>query len=548
MLSSDIEMQDIDEATANIARETLVDDLCGELANIQAESYFRALLALSQQATCCGLAGELTPPGYFSGKSGPGMFRSAVPAPSRFKKRLGSGVDDRSFLLPAVTVVNPGETSFRADILVKEGLIVDIRTVGEFRPEGFPVMNACAGKYLMPGLIDMHAHLPSDNVLQLTPHFMRMSLSHGVTGLREAGDVDGTAVPAVRALHEKGMAVPRIAASCYFVGRPPFRWKNHLHYERPEDAPRIMEKLLAEGASCIKLYENLLAHDLQVLKTHATAAGLVVMGHVPSDLTLEQAALPDAQHFFGVPPPTSLRRDHVFSRTADWQAVDARRMEAVVDACARLNLANTPTLNTSAGLMGYRDYAGAAGKLGEWMPSFFGSVVWHPKIGLPAYRNLQRSDMDALEQALEKKKVLLRELHARGCSLFAGTDTMQAFSVPGIGLHQELALFVQSGMSVADALRVATIKAAERLGWRDVGKVACGYRADLMVLNEDPSHRLEALKTVSHVMTDGVTHEVSALRREIKADLDRRNQLFNRLYSHVLARFSMHKAARHFTA
>lgn len=507
-----------------------------------------AMERLARHSACCAPT-QAGPAAYFTGRGGltalelPG---SATDLPPAFQ--ANANVPAGRFVLPRVHVINPGRPTQVADVWLDGGRIASLQPPGSDVAPGFKTLHHCAGSWVMPGLIDMHAHLPADNVLKLTPHFMRMTIAYGVTGIREAGDVDGTALAAVHRWQQKsGVPEPRIAAAHYFVGRPPFRWKNSLAYRTPDDAPRIVERLIAAGAQCMKLYENLRVDDIQVLQRHAEQAGLVVMGHVPSALSLEEAGIRDMQHFFGVPPPSSLRRDHVFSRTADWHAVDTQRIEDVAAYCERHGLANTPTLSINRGLLGYRDFHAAQKQLQGRMPSFFGDVIWHPANGLPAYRGLATSDFDALDDALDKKKQLVRELAARGCALFPGTDTMQPFCVPGWGLHQELGLFVEAGLTPTQALKTATVDAATRLGWTDSGRVDGGCRADLVVLSEDPTVSLSALESIQQVVVQGVPHEVSALRSEIDADLRSRESTFQRIASHVLARLAMRRAARHFT-
>ena len=89
----------------------------------------------------------------------------------------------------------------------------------------------------MPGLVDLHAHLPPDNALRLTPLAGLLYLAHGVTSIRDAGDIDGTAIPAARRAFADGHHPgPRVFACGPFVGGGPPRWRNTIVLERPEDA------------------------------------------------------------------------------------------------------------------------------------------------------------------------------------------------------------------------------------------------------------------------------------------------------------------------
>lgn len=510
--------------------------------------WLAAFQDVASRAACCAQV-NLASANYFMGRGwlGPLARESTQSAPS--SNTIKTQARSNGIVIPAAQVLNPGKEIRLADVWIRDGIIEALMPTGSIAPEGYSLLEDCRGHWVIPGLIDMHVHLPSDNVLKLTPHFMRMFVAHGVTGLRETGDVDGTAIPAALDWKLKNPQLgPTIAFSKYFVGRPPFRWKNSLAYECEADAKEIVAQLKSEGATCIKLYENLREHDIRVLKETAEDAGLVVLGHVPTRLRYEQANLSDTQHFFGVPDPTSLRRDHVFSRTADWDTVDSHRLDEVVAHTVRHGLANTPTLTINKALMGYENPELLASSTAGRMPSFFSEVIWHPAKGLPVYRGLQTEDFERLHRAFEIKKNLFKQLYQAGCTLFAGTDTMQPFSIPGYTLHQELKNFVEAGMRPIDALKAATIDSAQRLGWFDKGQIIEGYRADVVVLRDNPAVNINALDTIHTVIIDGIPVRKVDIDREIKADLDSREMTFRKLSSRILATLAMRRAARNFTA
>src|SRR5262249_15198477 len=150
-------------------------------------------------------------------------------------------------------------------------------------------------------------------------------------------------------------------------------------------------------------------------------------------------------HFFGVPPPASLPRNHVLDRTMCWEAVDDARMEVVVRAAVENRLANTPTLVATERLV-------AAGPTGfcddpslKLLPRIFAEIIWHPRLGLPAYRDPDAKRIDRLRAALDKKLELVGRLHRAGGTLRIGTD-FQSFAVPGWALHAEMRLFERAGI------------------------------------------------------------------------------------------------------
>jgi hypothetical protein len=210
------------------------------------------------------------------------------------------------------------------------------------------------------------------------------------------------------------------------------------------------------------------------------------------------------------------------------------------------SIANTPTLVLTDRLCG-AGIDGVAHPSAALLPSFFRDVVWNPKIGLPAYRNPSRARVERLRHALDVKLVLLGRLHREGARLHLGTDVQQPFVVPGAALHDEMRLFVRAGIPARDVLRMATRDAAVALGWSELGTVRRGSPADLIVCARDPSDDIEALGTMRAVVREGNLFEVAALRAAAASEVARRDRVFSRVASDVLARLSMRRLASAFT-
>ena len=112
----------------------------------------------------------------------------------------------------------------------------------------------------------------------------------------------------------------------------------------------------------------------------------------------------------------------------------------------------------------------------------------------------------------EKLQELVRRAHEAGGRIVAGTDTGAVRSiVPGFGLHRELGYLRSAGLSTMDVLRAATARAAEALRRDDLGAIAPGKRADLLLLRGDPLADLSALRHIHRVVRDGVVYDPAAL-------------------------------------
>ena len=454
-----------------------------------------------------------------------------------------------AFVLPDVSIVRDGQATRRADVLVVDGKIGAIEASGALCDGDFPVIDALRGHHLAPALADLHVHMPPDNRLQLSALFLLLHLRHGVTLVRDAGDVDGTATPAALALVESGaLPGPEIHYTDAFVTGGPSRWSNSLICRRADDATSIVERLRSAGASWVKSYENLDEQRIRALVAAAERAGLQVMGHVPSRLRLEDARLPDSQHFFGVPRPETVRRDHVLNRAIDWSSVDDARIDEVVESSLRHGLAHTPTLSSHESLLRMRPDAAADERAADLrlLPGFYRAVVWHPHHGLPAYRDIGADDFARADDALERKRRLTKRLADAGVALRLGTDTQQPFVVPGIALHREIVAMQSAGIPRPRAWRWASETAAAVLRVEGFGQIAPGGRADLIVSQTDPLATGWSSDRIAAVVTRGTLLRRQDLDRAIGRELARFAGPVADFTSRWLARFALDKAARRF--
>lgn len=470
-------------------------------------------------------------------------------------KRRAPIVPSRSgrYILPDVSLWHAQRAlEAHRDVLIDDGRIAAIVPAGEgLADERAPRLEACRGLTLMPAFIDMHVHMPPDNALKLTNLFLLQTLRHGITIVRDAGDTDGTAMPAaLSAVMSGALPGPEIHYAYGFVNHPPARWSNSFVYSDPTEADAIVSRLKFLGARWVKSYENLDRPRIAALVDAAERHGMAVMGHVPYGLGHEDALLPDGQHLFGVPHPSTIRRDHVFNRMIDWDLVDQGRMDVVRRACSVHGLAMTPTLNATIALLDLERHEAACQEAtARAVPSFYPEIVWHPRHGIPAYRDIPREDFDRCRRAIEKKHHLIRQLWQDGCTLFLGTDTQQPFVSPGVALHREMKAFEDCGVPRRAVLDIVSRQSARRLKLEDCGDISVGRRAELLAFDCTPDdanwHAFDGLKAV---VANGSCVLSSDLDRAIASELSRYRNAFTHHVSHWLARFTMNRLARDFVS
>jgi hypothetical protein len=272
-------------------------------------------------------------------------------------------------------------------------IVVDHSTITEIREARPNDDRRYAGCFITPGLIDSHQHLPPSSPLKLSGLYCLLYLMHGVTTVLDAGDGDGTAVPAVRGLIASGAVPgPRVVSVGPFIARPPRQWANTVLVEDP-------------------IYEELTRSDIEGISAAAAERGLLVLGHVPAALDIEEAGVPEVQHFFGVPTAQSRGgAPQLLKRLADWHAVDDGRLDAVIEVSATKGIGHTPTLVVTEGVL----RAQHDGQDEPLMPRLFPDVIWHPKTGLSTYRNASQRDISLLRDSLPVKLELVSRLYRAG--------------------------------------------------------------------------------------------------------------------------------------
>jgi len=421
---------------------------------------------------------------------------------------------NQNFTLTEVTIVNPGRARFEHGSIVVAGDRITVAGPRDGMQQTTTALSEFKGRYILPGLIDLHAHLPPKSLLDLSVHAGLMLAAHGVTTVRVVGDTDGSAVPAMQEAIAAGAVGPRIF-NCgpFVVGKIPSRWPNSVVVERADGADQVVRQLRDQGMNCIKIYEDLDPPRLMALREAAHRYGLRMIGHLSHGIDYTAGLVDEVQHFHGVPPPASMARDHIMDRAIHWDQVSDARLGDVVEATLRNGTANTPTLSSTAALLRYRDYPATivADDLRD-MPRLYREVAWSPKSGIPFWRGIERR-IPEIDQALANKRKLVRMLYDAGATLLVGTDIQQPFVIPGLSVHHEMAEFVAAGIPLEQVWAIATAGAGQALGQPLLGQLLAGAPADFLIFREDPTTSLANLDTLEAVVINGRLHRAEDLQQ-----------------------------------
>jgi imidazolonepropionase-like amidohydrolase len=401
-------------------------------------------------------------------------------------------------------------------VVVTGDRITAVGKSGEVRvPEGARGVDG-EGKYLIPGLWDMHVHTAASSYLALY-------LANGVTGVRDMHAMDPDAVLGMRRQVQQGKEPggPRIVAAGPLVDGPKPLVPAALVAADAEQGREVVRKLKGMGADFVKVYTKLPRDAYLAIVDEAKKQGLPVAGHVPESVSAAEASdlgQKSIEHLSGVVLACSdredeLRREAVAALAkADnqdvmglvgrihFRAADGfsdERARALYARFVRNGTWQVPTLTVLRGMASLDDPQFTADPRLKYLPPVFRSW-WSSQKPTP-------EAAAAMKGWHRRSAGLVRAMHRAGVPILAGTDTPNPFVFPGFSLHDELALLVaEGGLTPLEALQAATRGPARFLGReKDLGTVEPGKLADLVLLDADPLADIHNTTRIAAVVANG---------------------------------------------
>lgn len=377
------------------------------------------------------------------------------------------------------------------------------------------------GKWLIPGLTDMHVHVEADGYMRPkkypteapsvffdTQDIMTPYIANGVTQIFNLDAQPGAF--AQRNQVEKGQVFgPHMALAAVINGGQ----SQGRIAETPSDGRQAVRSAKAEGYEFIKVYSGLNVETFAAIVDEANKQGLKTVGHIPEAFEgkLESAFVPN----FGM-----IAHAEEFSKhSADFSDEDAKRFAAMAK---RNGTWVTPTLTVMKWI------ASETRSLDELRASPYLQYV-HPLLQskwLVANRYNKNSTPELtayFERMVEFHTRLVRALKAAGVPIVAGTDTLTSGVIAGFSMHDELELLADAGLTNEEALASATRLPAVWLGVDgDRGTIEIGKRADLVLLDADPLADTANVRKIAGVFINGRWADRARLDGML-ADLSRRN-------------------------
>ena len=385
------------------------------------------------------------------------------------------------------------------------------------------------GRYVIPGLWDMHVHFGGGkDLVEENQALLPLYIAHGITTIRDcSGDLPDEVLAWRGEIASGALLGPTLLSSGPKIeGIKPI-WKGTLETGSRADVDTAITKLKGLRVDFVKITDSTLDPQLFLYAVaQARAAGLNVSGHIPMALTVRQAldaGISSIEHIdyafkAGAKDEAAIVADFAAGRIARAEA--ERRLDADFDEATAMNayrdLARrrvfvTPTLNGSR-ILAWLDQNTHAN---DAYLAYIG-----PKLRKTYDWRIQRAaqaDADAIAQRhahYEQLAAVLPMLQQAGVTILAGTDAgfLNSFNYPGIGLHDELALYVDNGLTPAQALSSATRAGPAWFGTLDrYGVISPGKIADIVVLDRNPLEDIRATRDIHAVILRGTPYDRTAL-------------------------------------
>ncbi len=429
--------------------------------------------------------------------------------------------------LRGVTLVDSTGTRSGATIVLADNRVLAVGSRDLPLPRGAAVLDL-AGKFVIPGLWDMHVHGAFLDRITLP-----LCLVNGVTGIREMWGFPP--IYELRGRIERGEVFgPRLVVGSTIIDGPHSTLPGALVVGTPDEGRQAVRDAKAQGADFVKVYSYLDRPTLAAIADECARQDITFAGHCSNHVALGDASelgQRTFEHMYGLSLATSTRETELRQAIAHlpldpansfaWfkQVLEFEREAAASHNRSKaVRLANRLRRNNSAlcpTMVAMRVYASPADRFAndprmKYTPSFYRDL-WRDQ--LVRWAPVTPEEIRQQAEFLKRRMAQVAEMHEHGVEVLAGTDAGNPYSFPGFSVHDELELLVEAGLSPRAALEAGTRK----------GALVPGAEANLVVLDGDPLADIRNTQRIHAVLTRGRVLG-AAERRQLLADVEKAAQ------------------------
>ena len=455
-------------------------------------------------------------------------------------------------LLPTLLMLAaPAFSAEQADLIIRQATVVDVEhartqpnqsvvvrgadivAVGEdkaiARQWRAPRQVDAKGRYLIPGLWDMHVHFGGGpELIEENKALLPLYIAHGITTIRDAsGDLPAQVLQWRGKIRDGSLMGPQLFTSGAKIEGVKPVWKGTIEVGNQADLDAAFVRLKEDRVDFVKITDSTLSPDLFLAAVRgARANGLRASGHIPMALTVQQAVdagISSIEHLDYAYKAGVKNEAEIAAAFAD-KRIDRAEANRQLDAgfdrdtamaayrgFAAKGVYVTPTLNGGR-ILDFLDQDDHANDpyLAYIGPKLQATYAWRVERAAKA----TPAQIEARHREYHQVAAVLPMLQQAGVTIMAGTDAgfLNAFNYPGIGLHDELSLFVKEGLTPAQALSAATRAGPSWFGMLDrYGGIAAGKAADMVLLDANPLQDITATRRIDAVLLRGQVYDRKAL-------------------------------------
>lgn len=453
-------------------------------------------------------------------------------APQRAQGLESVGV---SIVLTHVTVIDTAGRPSQPDMTV----VIDgdrITRVDKKRHARIPKMAKeidATGKYLIPGLWDMHVHtffgdwIPGGREVTL-PLF----IANGVTGVRDMGSELDLILAARQEIAEGRLVGPRMIVAGPMLDGPKTQFPASIAIATPEDGRRAVDMLKSRGVDFIKIQSYVPREAYFAIADECKKREITFVGHVPDAIRGSEASnagQKSFEHLIGIFEGSSTVEDELLKGPKGpgrfLETYDASKEAALIQLLAKNQTWQCPTLYWERGQW-LIDAPEVRDEMShdpdaQYAPKFWREKSW-PRFTASIITDLDTDPLPVRERFVQHELDIVKKLQKAGVPFLAGTDTAAGVDVlPGFSLHRELERFVAAGFTPMEALQTATINPAKFLNrLSDFGTVEKGKVADLVLLDANPLDDIRNTQKIQAVIASGryfSRANLDSILREVEA-------------------------------